>query len=117
LEALTEIEMRVRCEGWKHDDKNHKLVNCDISHTKPGARWPRYRDEVCIDQDGSDVIISAGIEKLSLTGNFSISVKLSKEEIINLARNCFGSRAFRRSGRGTNWQEVIRPLVLLIANC
>jgi len=86
--------MRVSCEGWRHKDKNHMLINRDISLTPAGARWPRNRDGIYLDLDGNDVVISSGIENLQMKGNFAVYVRLSKKEIINLARIALAREPF-----------------------
>jgi len=86
--------MRVLCKGWRHIDKNHMLINRDISLTHDAAEWPRNRDEIYLDLDGNDVVISSGVENLQMKGNFAIYVRLSKKEIINLARIALAREPF-----------------------
>jgi hypothetical protein len=78
--------MRVLCAGWKHTDKYHKLMNRDISDVKPSSEKTRYRDEVYIEMNDDGLNTFSGVENLKINGNFSVEVRLSKKEIINLAR-------------------------------
>jgi len=92
--------MRVLCEGWKRVDKYHKLMNHDISRTNPSSEELRDRDKVYINLDDDEVVISSGVENLKMNGNFSVEVRLSKKEIINLASIVLAKEPFGKVIRG-----------------
>lgn len=92
--------MRVACEGWRHVDKFHKLMDRDISAVNTSTENTYLRDQVHIHVDDGHLYIATGVENLKMKGNFSVEIRLSKEEIINLARIALVEEPFGKVIRG-----------------
>jgi hypothetical protein len=92
--------MRVACGGWRHFEKYHKLMDRDISAVNPSTEDTYSRDDVHIQMVDSDLCIETGVENLKMNGNFSVEIRLSKKEIINLARIALAEEPFGKVIRG-----------------
>ena len=92
--------MRVACEGWRHVEKYHKLMDRDISAVNPSSENTYSRDQVHIYVEDGDLYIATGVENLKMYGNFSVEICFSKKEIINLARIALAEVPFGRVVRG-----------------
>jgi hypothetical protein len=92
--------MRVACGGWRHFEKYHKLMDRDISAVNPSTENTYSRDDVHIQMVDSDLCIETGVENLKMNGNFSVEIRLSKKEIINLARIALAEEPFGKVIRG-----------------
>ncbi len=86
--------MRVACEGWKRIQKYHKLMDRDISSVGLTSKKNYRRDEVHIQLDETGLNIATGVENLKINGNFSVEIRLSKKEIINLASMALANEPF-----------------------
>jgi len=66
----------------------------DVSSVSPSSASTYSRDEVHIQMDDSDLCIANGVENLKINGNFSVEIRISKREIINLARIALAEEPF-----------------------
>jgi hypothetical protein len=88
--------MRIHCEGWKRSQNCHELMNRDISRVLPSnPDQTPYRDEVYIYIHEKEIRIFSGIENFSMgKGNYAVDIRLTREEIINLARIALAKEPF-----------------------
>jgi hypothetical protein len=88
--------MRISCEGWKRVQNCHVLMNRDISRISPThPNQKANRDNVYIHVRESDIGIFCGVDNLSIgRGNYAVDIRLTKEEIINLARIALAKEPF-----------------------
>jgi hypothetical protein len=91
--------MKLLLRGWSKYVLDHTLIDDDISNVKAseeeaspgGDRLEIVSPETTV---SGDLRIVAKAKNLRLTGDFEVTVRLTKDEVANLARIAFGKDPF-----------------------
>lgn len=93
--------MKLILYGWRRSVRNHELIDRDVSQLELSQNKSYFGNEAYIERsdtefnlepDGLEIVAKA--ENVSLNGNFSVRVQLTKDEIANLARIAFAKEPF-----------------------
>jgi hypothetical protein len=93
--------MRISMSGWRRDVLNHHVVDRDVADLEPSEDKTYFANEAYIEKSDTrfnaepeGLEVAAVAEKLSLNGDYVVRVKLTKDEIANLARIAFRNDPF-----------------------
>ena len=93
--------MKLMFYGWGRYVKDQELINSDVSQLEVSQNKAYSGNEAYIERldtefnsepDGLELVVKAA--KVSLNGNYLVRVRLTKEEIANLARIAFAKEPF-----------------------
>jgi hypothetical protein len=93
--------MRLSLYGWGRYVLNHDLINFDVSDLELSRDRTYFGDQAYIERhdpesdgepDGLELVAKAS--NVSLNGDFLVRVRLTKDEIANLARIAFRDDPF-----------------------
>jgi len=84
--------MHISCEGLRHADKNHILVDKDIAQAEAFLLGETYStDRIYYENEDNGLeVLSATSAKLQLGGDFLLRVRLTKRDIATLVTLAFG---------------------------